>query len=210
MLFIRKRGGGEGLQMEISKTWIAITLTLCLLTGVSTYIFTQGPGYRHTQPNLQANVYVLKESLGQRQDLSTPNVICNIGGQYVRNALAFGNISGSGTNIINRTTCISMGNATVAATLTKLTTEATTANFTRVNASSTTVAWYNTTGNFYAFNVSYTFTASATLRLNAVGLHWDSTSDSDSNMFACAAITETTFNSGDTATLTWVITIGQS
>lgn len=203
ILYIR---GGE--RTSINKTWLAITLCACILTGVSTYYFSHGLGSQHTQPEVQANVYVLKESLGSKQDLSTENVITNIGGLYVRNALAFGNISGSGTNTINRTSCISMGNASVAATLTKLTTEATTANFTRVNA--TVTAWYNTTGNFYAYNVSYTFTASATLRLNAVGLQWDLTSDSDNNLFAAAAITETTFNSADTASVTWVITIGQS
>jgi len=125
------------------------------------------------------------------------NVITDIGERYVRNILGFDNET---MDILDD---ISLGNSTIAQTKTILDTEATTLGFDREQG--TVVSWMN--GTDYAFNTSYKFTATGTIRINATGLHWNATDSVDNTMFALASITETTFASNDNCTITWVITV---
>jgi hypothetical protein len=69
----------------------------------------------------------------------------------------------------------------------------------------TVVAWENSGDR--AFNVSKQFTATGTQQLQTAGLQWNDTPVSDNNLFASADFTQTTFNSADTLTITWVITV---
>lgn len=122
--------------------------------------------------------------------------ITKIGEQYHRNILGFNNV----TNF-NATKWLSAGNATVANTLTKLTTEATSSGFTRAEG---TVTQY-ISGGHYGYNVTITFTASATINLNAYGLQWSGVSNSDNNLFGAGAITPQTYNNGDKAIVSFLV-----
>ncbi len=103
----------------------------------------------------------------------------------------------------NATQWIALGNSTIAASNTKLDTEAAASGFTRA-ANDTCVHWMN--GTDYAVNVTKKFTATGTIRINATAAHWNPTSGSDNNCYAMASITATTFDNNDNCTIVWVFT----
>jgi hypothetical protein len=123
------------------------------------------------------------------------NTITDIGERFERDRDGFGNASGM-------IKYISWGNATPSASLTQLTTEATTAGFTR--AAGTVTDYHN--GNDYGWNVTISIAVTDTINLDAVGCHWVITSDSDGNLYACGSITQTTCTNGDTVILKWTFT----
>lgn len=179
-------------------------LTALLLVTTFAVAFAIGysfhsPDAGHRDARYSANVYVIYETMAGREESPAGNVITNIGERYVRNLLGWNNVTNN-----NGTQWISLGNASAAAALTKLTTEATSDGFTRA-ANDTCVAWNN--GTDYAYNVSKKFTATGAIQVNCTGLHWNPTSDSDNNLFACADITETAFAANDNCTIKWVITV---
>jgi len=185
----------------MNKTWLLSLIATILLTGMLTYAFVNVSPYMHRDPELKANVYVIHESVNGKELIPVGNVITNIAETAVRNLLAFDNDTGlDGTNM---TDYISLGNATVAATLTKITTECDNSSaFGR--AQGTVVAWQNGTDS--AYNVTKTFTANATVTIDTAGLNWFWSDGSDNNLFAVAAITQTAFAVNDNCTITWVIT----
>ena len=183
--------------MEISrKLFTAIICLTVLATSFGTATILKLPVHR--SPRLKANVFILYETARGTWKGGSGNIITNIGERYARNVFGWDNVTA-----FNATQWISLGNATAGAALTKLTTEATTLGFTRA-ANDTCVAWNN--GTDYAYNVTNQFTASGTIRVDATGLQWSGTSDSDNNLFAVADITATTFENNDNCTITWVIT----
>jgi len=119
----------------------------------------------------------------------------DISERYDRNILGFNNVSDN-----NATKWVALGNSTISASLTELDEEATTSNFTR--ALGTVVTWMN--GTDYAYNISYQFIATGTIRVNATALHWNPTGDG--NCYGLAAITPTTFEAADKCTIVWVVT----
>ena len=190
--------------MKMNKTWLLSLIATILLTGMLTYAFVNVSPYMHHDPELKANVYVIHESVNGKELIPVGNVITNIAEATIRNLLGFGNAT-TGTAEIgtNKTDYISLGNATAAATLTKISTECDNSSaFGR--AQGTVAAWANGTDN--AFNVTKTFTANATVTIDTAGLNWFSQDQSDNNLFAVAAITQTAFAVNDNCTITWVIT----
>lgn len=118
--------------------------------------------------------------------VETSNTYMNIGKRWVRNFKAFHNITGTNNN--NNATFgylgwVSLGNASVTAALTKLTTEATSVGATR-KAFDSIVAYNNGTYKSIMFNATVTFTFTGTINLNAAGIHWSSISNSNNNMYA--------------------------
>lgn len=177
--------------------WGLITSLLLVSAFLCGYGLTNG---FHRDPQVHANVFVIHESMSGKETIPVGNVITDIAENTLRDRLAFAN-STIGSNM---TDYISLGNATVAATLTKITDECDNSSaFGR--AQGTVSAWYN--GTDYAYNVTKTFMANATVTINTAGLNWFSTDQSDNNLFAVAAITQTAFAVNDNCTITWVITI---
>jgi hypothetical protein len=115
------------------------------------------------------------------------NIITDIGERYERNALGFQNAT---VSRVNATNYISVGNATPATTLTKLTSEMTSGGFTRALGTVTSLYY----SSDYSYNVTITFTASASFAVNSVGLHWNGTSNSDLNLYAVAYISDGTYH----------------
>lgn len=179
-----------------------LSMVLCLVAALSFsigYSWQQGWLVQHRNPSVKANVYMFKETVDGVEILPSGNVITNIGEEYVRDILGFDNVTGH-----NATKWISLCNAgTPDATWTQLDTEINANGFTR--ALGTVVAWMN--GTDYAYNVTKKFTATASQQLKNAGLQWRDTPVSDSNLFACAALSEqTTFESGSNCTILWCIT----
>lgn len=183
---------------KISYLAIVVLFVLLVLSNIR---FSAVPIHTHKDPQIEVNVYCSESIEGVEYLLGSGNLITDIGENATIDGL-FGNtynISG-----------ISSGNATVSAALTKLTTEATTSGFDR-QAPTVSALWFNS-GDI-ARNYTCTFTATADIAVNAVGLHWSVTDDSDSNMFACAYITDGSYHQfplsdpASTLTVKWVITV---
>ena len=184
--------------MEISKRFLSAILLLTISTSVLIgYSLRTYEIYRHRDPKVSGNVFVIYETAKGTYEFPVGNVITDIGELYDRNILGFDNVTAN-----NATKWIALGNSTIAQTKTKLDTEATASGFTR--ALGTVAAWIN--GTDYAYNVSKKFTATGTIRVNATSLHWHDQSNSDNNCYALASITATTFENNDNCTITWVIT----
>lgn len=187
--------------MEIStkKLAVILALTIVLSVGVTSAYFNPIV-FMHRDPTMRANVYVtIQQRFGTTQ-CTGGNLITDIGERYVRNIIGFNNVTAH-----NATDDISLSNdGSPLDTWTKLPNEVTGNGFDRVDASSGTVAWWN--GTDYAFNVTHQFTATGTQQLQCAGLNWHPTDDVDNTLFAAALFTQTTFESGDNLTITWVIT----
>jgi hypothetical protein len=176
---------------------------LILIFGCGFVAGYSGPSfYQHRNPQVVANVFVIVESVNGRTEIPTGNVMTDLFETNLRNTYGFYNDT-TLPNSTNMTKYISVGNCTPAQTLTKITTEANENGFSR--AVGTVSTWQN--GTDAAFNVTKTFTcATAAETINSAGLNWFATANTDGNLAAVAAITQTTFAVGDNCTITWVIT----
>jgi hypothetical protein len=96
---------------------------------------------------------------------------------------------------------ISLGNATAAAGLTKLTTEATTLGAERAEGEVSNLWLYSGDA---AYNITKKFTFTGDITLNACGGHWLVTGDSDGNMYSVANFAQTAFATSWNLTITWV------
>jgi len=187
-------------KLKFNKSWaLSLVLTALLCTAL-TYALVQTSAYVHRSPKVNVNLFVIHESVSGKEEITSGNVMTNIAENNLRDRLAFGN-STLGTNM---TDYLSTGNSTVAATLTKITTECDNSSaFGRKQG--TVSAWYN--GTDYAYNVTATWTANATVTIDTIGLNWFWSDGSDNNLFAVAAITQTAFAVSDNCTAIYVITI---
>lgn len=151
----------------------------------------------HFDPDVNVYFQVTKgEASGASASLASGNLITDIGEAYIRDACL--TLDGNTT-----AWAISLSNVgSPLAAWTQLDTEVAANGFTRAVGVDT--EWSN--AGDYAFNITKTFTATGTQQLQTAGLQWDSTASSNNNLFAAATFTQTTFNSGDTLTITWVIT----
>lgn len=189
--------GGDMLNKKMFSIIFAITL-IALLSG-SFIGYNLAPTYEaHKNPSVQWNVYAFKDGIlvGEGEG----NLITDIGETWLRDwagCTAANTTSRSGAQYISL-----CNTASPLVTWTKLTSEVTANGFDRQAG---TIAWWTNSGDS-AFNVTKTFTATGTQQLQTAGLNWVSTGDSDNNLFAAAAFTQTTFNAGDTLTITWTIT----
>jgi hypothetical protein len=151
----------------------------------------------HRPPRMTTNVILEAETAAYGDfPLYSGNLITNIGERFLRNTIAYDNQ----TNGMPK--WISLSNdATPAVTWTKLAGENVSTGFGR--AAGTLVAWYRTTD--YSYNCTHKFTSGGAVTVQCAGLQWNATADSDSNLFACAAFTPTTFALLDNITITWIV-----
>jgi hypothetical protein len=199
------------------KTLGAIASILVLALCCTTFGYYLGAGYivvwSHKDPHVQANLYVhiaeaewvngIYEGC-HTYDYAHENLGTTLGEQYFRDVLLLGNVSD-----YNITSVIAVGNATVAASLTKLTTEATTNGFGRDNA--TIVAWMN--GTHHAVNYTLTLTCVGLgegeyMLVNATALCYSLVVSAEDAVFM-SYLTDGTnhqFTNTSNMTLTWVIT----
>jgi hypothetical protein len=153
--------------------------------------------YIHRDPQASVNVFVFKETPMGTVIIGQGNLITDIGDRYARDIMGFSNDS-------EPVWSISLGNASVAAGLTKLTAEATTTGFERAVGLVTALK----NGADWAFVVTYKFTATGYIQVDSAGLNWVSTGNSDGNLFAAAALTggAQSFYNIWNCTVVWTIT----
>jgi hypothetical protein len=180
--------------VELSRKKLVAVIALCFCLGFS--INPLLSTVTHRTPKV--NAYLFFETTRGSWSGESGNLITDLGENYVRNILGFDNVSNN-----NATKWISLSNVgSPLVTWTELDTEVAANGFTR--ALGTATAWLN--GTDYAYNVTHKFTASGTQQLQTAGLQWNDTPESDGNLFAAATFTQTTFETNDNLTITWVIT----
>lgn len=187
--------------MEMKKPyWLAAIVLCSLLAFSSGYAIQNGVlNKQHGVTASTANVYLTIENDMGVYDLPVGNVITDIGENYVRDILGFDNVTSN-----NATKWITLSNdATPVQTWTKLANEATASGSGR--ALGTVTAWIS--GTDYAYNVTNKFTFTGDITLQCAGLQWSGVASSDSNLFACAAFTQTAFANTWNLTITWSIVI---
>jgi len=185
--------------MEMSKTKFILALILCCVIAFSSGYVIQNVSISKPTGHLVGNIFVtIEEPMGIHDFLNPHNLITNIGDNQTGIR-----VSTNGTYVEAR--WISLGNATPAYTLTKLTTEATTLGATRKLG--TFVAYLTSgsapTGGNYAFNITAKFYFTGDITLNCAGAQWSATSGSDNNLYACASITQTAFHNLWNMTILW-------
>lgn len=176
-------------------SFVAYSLGSNSSVGVAPAQLTTG----HRDPSVSYNVYVFKDGV---QVAESGNTITDIGEDWICDWI--GLAGADNTTARSAAQYISLSNdGSASAAWTVLPGEVNANGFTR--AVGTVTPWVN--GGDSAFNVTKTFTASDTQQLQTAGLNWDDVAESDNNLFAAADFTQTTFSSGDTLTITWVITV---
>lgn len=178
------------------KTILAAVLIAVLAFSIG---YLANPIYQHFDPKVNVKMYITKgEGPGASATLQSGNLITDIGETFIGEAAILGTDA-------NATWAISLSNdGSSSAAWTELPVEVAANGFSRAAAEESAV-WSN--GGDWAINYTYTFTASGTQQLQTAGLQWDDTGESDLNLFAAADFTQTTFESSDTLTVTWVITV---
>jgi len=180
---------------------IATTLIIALLCFSIGYF--ANPLYQHFNPKVNVHLQVRRNSvvIGETTgayDMFSGNLITDIGETFIGESAILGTDA-------NGTWAISLSNdGSPAAGWTELTTEIAANGFTRA-AATESAAWQNS--GDWAINYTYTFTATGTQQLQTAGLQWDDTPSSNNNLFAAADFTQTTFETDDTLTVLWIITV---
>ena len=123
------------------------------------------------------------------------NLITGNGSRYIRNFLGFANQ----TNVACIYLSLSNDGAPVK-TWGKLPNEIIANGLDRETGVATVV-------NGTAYQVTYTWTASAAQDVAATGLHWDATDNTDYNMLAAAAISSVSLQANDMLQVTWTVNI---
>lgn len=170
-----------------NKLWILSLILVALVAGtIGYYVIPQV-----TIKRLRANVFIGYELFDGGAQMQMPNVITNIGEQQIR-----ARCSTNGTYVAFY--WISIGNATgTLQTKTQLD-----AQYSR--AYGAIVEWTN--GGDAAFNVTYKWTFTGTVNLDAAGSHWAGSGDSNMAAIANFPTGAQTFNSGENLTVRWVWT----
>ena len=176
------------------KKLLAVTLLCGLLCGgILGYAIPNFWFKQHGETALGANCYVQYETESRGSgEIFVGNLITKIGENTTRDRLS---TNMSAVNV----GWISLGNATVAVTLTKLTTE-----YARYTATITTPSVYN---QYSCFNITATYMFTETVAITACGANWGFTPSSDNNLYAAAYLqggTALLWNNRDNLTITWV------
>ena len=177
-----------------------------LLIGAMLMIpMSTNPFYRVSAPeNLCEdkfqNVWItVTRAIGSVEQIQIHNLVVTIGRTRARDLLL-----GSAANPENATIYISMSNdASPSAAWTKLPTEITEWGIMRAAGAYSLL-------NATAYQAVNTFTASSNATVQCAGLHWDPTSNSDSNLFAAVGFSQTVLYKKDQIQIVWVINLASS
>jgi len=171
---------------------IVLSLWIAYSNTVSTIVFNEGIKYKG-----RVCVNYKDVDTGTWEELGCSiNLITNIGKEFVEDQL-------TNPQTANTTKYISLSNTSTSpsASWTKLPDEFTSLGLSRAECTITDMG----TGHF---NCTHTFTATGSANnVQVAGLNWNSTSDSDGNLFAAATFTSVNLEANDQLQVTWEITI---
>jgi len=181
--------------------FVSLAITLILVAYYAGTLNSAMIVQVHEQPRIAGRLRVwLKRADWSNWVLITDhhNLVVTNGLKYVRNLLGFANI----TNM-NQTVYISLSNdATPSSDWTKLPNELTGSGLARSGPDS----GYPQVINATAYKTKTTFTCTADgVTVQCAGLHYDSTSNSDGNLYAASTFASTTLYTNDQLALEWDI-----
>jgi len=185
--------------MQRKKQYQALVLGAILIFGTGLII-----GYRQGKTSLYGVVgadpagYVAVKVFRNGEliyEYDTHNLITTIGSTHVRDFLGWANATNQASRYISLS-----NDASPDKSWTKLPGEITGSGLVRAAGTQSSV-------NATAYQVSYTWTASAAQSVQCTGLHWDGTSDSSGNLLAAASISSVSLQANDELQVTWTVHI---
>ena len=176
-------------------TIIGLLIGAMLMIPMSTNPFYRVAVAENLSEDKFQNVWItVTRANGSVEQIQVHNLVVTAGKTRARDLLL-----GSAVNPANATIYISISNdASPSATWTKLPNEITEWGFMR------TAGAYSLL-NATAYQAVNTFTASSNATVQCAGLHWDPTSNSDSNLFAAVGFSQTTLYKKDQIQIAWMI-----
>ena len=183
--------------MRVERKYQVLAIVVLFTFVLGQYVGRLGTslyGKAGADPSGHVSVLVMRDGVVV-YEYNEHNLITTIGSRHVRNFLGFANQTNQAT--IN----IALSNdAAPLASWTKLPSEITGSGLARAGGTASVL-------NSTAYQVTYTWTASAAEAVQCTGLHWNSTSDSDNNLFAAAAISAVNLQANDQIQVTWEVNI---
>ena len=183
--------------MNVSKKALVLVVALTVLCTLTANLAIDYALQTQRELRIKCRVIMIRQTMEGIFTTGQDNTAMDIGEQYARNILGFNNVTNH-----NATKFISLGNATIAQTLTKLTQEVTTVGGERAEANPTA----HNFGGDYIVNYTKEFTFTGDVYFDSTGLHWNPTGDSDNNMYACVAIDAYTWHNAEKCTIIWSVT----
>jgi len=183
--------------MRFRKRYQALIVGILMIFTLGVYVGKQQSSLHGTagaDPEGHVSVKAFRDGV-QFYEYDDHNLVTTIGSKHVRDFLGFANQ----TNAAVENIALS-NDASPAAAWTKLPGEITTLALDRAAGTASTV-------NATAFQVTYTWTASGAQSIQATGLHWSVTDDSDNNLFAAASISSVSLQANDQLQVTWTVNI---
>ena len=183
---IRRRG-----QTIIIVAFLTLTIGVYIGRQQASMMFHGDAG-----PDPAGHVYarVLRDGL-IIYEYSTHNLITTNGSKHIRDFLGWANQTNAACIYISLS-----DDATPATSWNKLPGEITANGLDRETGTPSVV-------NATAYQVTYTWTASAAQSVQCTGLHWVVTDDSSFNLFAAASISSVSLQANDQLQVTWTVNV---
>jgi len=189
--------GGDKAKMEINMKRFLVVITLVAVLMFSMGYSVRNGVFSHRDPQVNVNMYVLKETPEGNDLIYSGNVITD------RFENKLGNIFGFNNETVYETKWIALGNSTIDQTKTKLDAEATTLGFARAVADSV-VKWSN--GGDTAINYTKKFTATGDIQIDATALHESVTGEATDAVALASLGGAEDFKNNWNCTIIWVLT----
>jgi hypothetical protein len=181
-----------------------ILISIAIVSFTAGMYITNPLLFSHREPSVSMNVYMWQETQSGSELVYAGNVITNIGEKRIRDAIGYDNASAL-------VWAIALSNdASPVQTWAVLPTELTNvtgAGFGRKACDAahwgSIVAWYRDSD--YSFNATVKFMAETDgIQVRCASLTWSDVEEA-ADAFAVAAFTQTTFNTNDNCTITWIV-----
>ena len=183
--------------MGVKKRYQAFILVILLTFAIGVYTGRQQSSFHAwsgADPSGHVAIKVLRDG-DVIYEYETHNLITTIGSTHIRDFLGWANQTNQASIYISLS-----NDATPLTSWTKLPGEITGSGLARAAGTPSNV---NTT----AYQVTYTWTATAAQSVQCTGLHWDGTSDSSGNLLAAASISSVSLQANDQLQVTWTVNI---
>jgi hypothetical protein len=185
---------------------IGIIIIIIIIAGIAGYYLTMPPGTLRTYYTGQdvpppGGVFKVETTINGVYHVEyVHNTITTIGISHARDL--FGALNSTLINSENRTVSLALSNDTSpSASWTKLPNEVTNNGLDRKGPTEVTITFINGT----SYSTYYEWTATGSVTVQCVGVHWWSTDASDNNLYACGAFTQTALASGDKIVVTYTL-----
>ena len=183
--------------MGVSTKYQTFILGMILVFAIGVYVGREQPSFEASSGSDPAGHVSVKVWRGGEviHEYETHNLITTIGSTHIRNFLGWANQTNQASIYLSLS-----NDASPLVSWTKLPGEITASGLGRATGVTSVV-------NATAYQVTYTWTATASESVQCTGLHWDATGDSSGNLLAAASISSVSLQDQDQLQVTWTVNI---